>query len=71
MADTFLIKCIIVGAFLLILVALGAAGLNLFRGKNPKGTSTVKALTVRVALSFGLIIMLLILNHLGLIAPNG
>ncbi|MBT4206429.1 MAG: DUF2909 family protein [Gammaproteobacteria bacterium] len=70
MADTFLIKCIIVGAFLLILVALGAAGLNLFGGKDPKGTSTVKALTVRVALSFGLIIMLLILNHLGLIAPN-
>jgi hypothetical protein len=71
MTGTFLIKCIIVGAFLLILVALGAAGLSLFRGKNPKGTNTVKALTVRVALSFALVIMLLILNRLGLIAPNG
>jgi hypothetical protein len=70
MTGTFLIKGIIIGAFLLILIALGAAGLSLFRGKNPKATNTVKALTVRVALSFALVIMLVILNHLGLISPN-
>ena len=71
MADTPFIKAIIVGVFVMILISLAVAAFSLFRGKDPDGTGTVKALTVRVGLSIGLIATIFVLNALGLISPNG
>lgn len=64
-------KSLIIVIFILILLSLGSAFLTLFRGKDPSSNATVKALTVRVALSVGLVVMIIVLNALGLITPNG
>ncbi|MGR8918611.1 MAG: DUF2909 domain-containing protein [Gammaproteobacteria bacterium] len=71
MADSPLVKAFIIGVFVMILISLGTAFFSLFRGKDPDSTATVKALTVRVALSVGLIGTLVVLNALGVISPNG
>jgi hypothetical protein len=72
MTDLPLIKIFIVAVFVLILIALGSAARNLFRrGGDRDSTATVKALTVRVALSFALVIALAVLYALGIIEPNG
>ncbi len=71
MADSPIIKAFIIGIFILILISLGTAFVSLFRGKDPQGTATVKALTVRVALSIGLVAIIAILYSLGIITPNG
>lgn len=71
MADSALIKGIIIGVFVLILISLGSAFVSLFRGKDPESNATVKALTVRVGLSIALVITIAVLNALGLISPNG
>jgi len=72
MTDMSFIKIFIVAIFVLILIALGSAARNLFRrGGDRDGTATVKALTVRVALSFGLFIALAVLYAFGIIEPNG
>jgi hypothetical protein len=42
---------------------------SLFRNKG-QGTSTVKALTLRVGLSIALFILLMVLASLGIIKPN-
>jgi len=71
MADTPYIKALIVALFVLILVALGSAARSLFRkGRDADSAATVKALTVRVALSFGLVLLLAVLYALGIIEPN-
>lgn len=70
MADFPFLKTFIVVIFVMILIALASAGRSLFRRNDPEGTATVKALTVRVALSFGLIIVLGVLYVLGVIEPN-
>lgn len=71
MTDTPFIKAFIIAVFVLILVALGSAARSLFRRGDENSTATVKALTVRVALSFALIITLGVLYALGVIEPNG
>jgi Protein of unknown function (DUF2909) len=70
MADLPIIKTFIVVIFIMIVLSLGSAFLSLFRGRNPESTATVKALTVRVGLSVGLVILIAVLNALGIITPN-
>ncbi|MCB1918592.1 MAG: twin transmembrane helix small protein [Candidatus Competibacteraceae bacterium] len=65
-----LIKIIVVVMLLLILASLGSGLFFLIsdRGRSPR---TVKALTVRIALSIGLFILLMIAYATGLIKPHG
>lgn len=64
------IKYIVLIVFLIILISLGRA---LFTFLNDKGDSnrTVKALTVRIALSISLFILLLTAYAMGWIHPHG
>jgi len=72
MATHPLIKIFIIAVFIAILVSLATAFFRLFRGRDAReGTGTVKALTVRVILSVGLVLTIIVLNALGLIKPNG
>ena len=71
MTELPIIKPIIIGVFFLILIALGSAGLSLFRKGGNQGTSTVKALTIRVTLSVILLLTIIGLYQFGLISPNG
>lgn len=71
MTESPIVKTVIVGIFFMILVALGSAFLSLFRRRtDDDDKATVKALTVRVGLSIGLVIVIAILNALGIISPN-
>jgi peptidoglycan biosynthesis protein MviN/MurJ (putative lipid II flippase) len=71
MTTSPIVKAAIIGIFVMILVALGTAFVSLFRRrKDDDGRTTVKALTVRVGLSIGLLVALIILNALGVISPN-
>ena len=71
MAELPIVKPIIIGVFFLIVIALGSAGLSLFKKGSNQGTSTVKALTIRVTLSVILLLTIIGLYHFGLISPNG
>ena len=72
MADTPLLKALVIAVFVMILLALASAARSLFRkGGDADGTATVKALTIRVALSFGLVALLAVLYALDIIQPNG
>ena len=71
MTTSPIVKTAIIAIFVMILVALGTAFLSLFRRrKEDDGRATVKALTVRVALSIGLVVTIIVLNALGVISPN-
>ena len=70
MADSPWIKMLVIGIFIMILISLGTAFVSLMRGKDQQGTTTVKALTVRVGLSIALVLTIVILNALGIISPN-
>ena len=65
-----IIKYVIVGMLIMIIGALGTAFFSMMRGRD-SGTSTVKALTVRVGLSITLFVVLMILYKLGIIHPRG
>lgn len=72
MADSPFVKALIIAMFVMILASLATAAFNLFRrDRRQESTATVKALTIRVALSFALIIVLGVLYALGVIEPNG
>ena len=72
MVDLPVAKILVVFVFVLILISLGSAGWSLFsRGSNQEGTATVKVLTVRVALSIALFVVIMILSALGILSPNG
>ncbi|TDY04090.1 twin transmembrane helix small protein [Thiohalophilus thiocyanatoxydans] len=64
-----LFKAIIVTVLVLILLSLATALFSMLRG-NQDSTRTVKALTVRIALSIGLLIFIMIGYSLGLISPH-
>jgi hypothetical protein len=65
-----IIKYIVIGLLIMILGALATAFKALFRG--PRGSSAgVKALTLRVGLSIGLFVLLMVLYALGIIEPRG
>jgi hypothetical protein len=65
-----IVKIAVVVVLLVILASLGS---GLFFLVNDKGGTrrTVKALTVRIALSMGLFVMLMIAYAFGLITPHG
>ena len=71
MTTSPLVKAVIIGIFVMILVALGTAFVSLFRRRqDDDGKTTVQALTIRVGLSIGLVLVIIILNALGIISPN-
>lgn len=63
-------KIIIVLLIIGILVALGSALFALIKHKG-SSEKTVKALTLRVALSLGLFLLLMLAAKLGYIGPHG
>jgi hypothetical protein len=69
MEDQPLIRFIVILMLVMIVGSLGSAFVSLFRNKG-QGTSTVKALTLRVGLSIALFILLMVLASLGIIKPN-
>ncbi|MBI2802415.1 MAG: twin transmembrane helix small protein [Gammaproteobacteria bacterium] len=66
-----IIKYVIIGMLILIIGTLGTALYSMLRGGREAGTSTVKALTLRVALSIALFVLLMVLYALGIIHPRG
>ena len=64
------LKIAVIVVLLVILFSLGSSLVFLVQDKG-RSTRTVKALTVRIALSLGLFILLMLAYALGLIAPHG
>lgn len=62
-------KYIVIGILLMILVSLGTALYALVKDRG-QSTRTVRALTMRIGLSIGLIVLLMISYKAGLITPN-
>ena len=65
MTTSPVVKAFIIVVFVMILASLGTAFFSLFRGRDRDSTTAVKALTLRVALSIGLVVALGILYALG------
>ena len=65
-----LFKVLIIGLLGIILLSLSTALFSMVKDKG-QSDRTVKALTVRIALSNGLIVMLGVGYQLGLIQPHG
>jgi hypothetical protein len=65
-----LIKVVVALILLLILASLGSGLVFMIRDQG-RGPRTVKALTVRIALSVGLFLLLLLAYAAGLINPHG
>ena len=65
-----LAKVLITSLFVLILLSLALGFLGLLKQNSDRKESTVRALTLRVILSFTLIVTIGILYKLGLISPN-
>ncbi|MBI5785767.1 MAG: twin transmembrane helix small protein [Rhodocyclales bacterium] len=70
METALLIKSLVVVALLLIVASLGVA---LFRLQRERGgsTGTVRALTIRIALSIVLFLLLVVGYLTGVIVPHG
>jgi len=64
-----LFKAVIVIVLVLILLSLATALFSMLKCSEDS-TRTVKALTVRIALSIGLLILIMIGYSLGLISPH-
>ena len=65
-----LFKIIVIGLLGFILLSLSAALFSMVKDKG-QSDRVVKALTIRIALSIGLIILLGVGAQLGLIQPHG
>ncbi len=65
-----LIRLLILGVLLAIVASLGSALFNLSR-KARDSRKVARDLTIRIALSVALFVLLMIAWHLGLIAPHG
>ncbi len=64
------VRLIVIILLFLILASLGSALVFLFRGSGDS-TRTAKALTIRIALSVGLFLLLMAGFYFGLIPPGG
>jgi len=64
-----LFKIIIIGLLLIILFSLGTALFSILKNE-PESNRTVKALTVRVALSIALLILIMVGYSMGWITPH-
>jgi hypothetical protein len=69
MEDQPFVRYFVIAMLIMIVASLGSAFFSLFRSKG-QGTSTVKALTIRVGLSVTLFVILMILSALGIIKPH-
>ena len=65
-----LARILVITLLVAIIASLGSAMYYLVRDRG-SGTRTVRALTIRIALSVGLFILLFVLYWLGLIQPHG
>ena len=65
-----LARALVITLLIAIVASLGSAMYYLVRDRG-SGTRTVRALTVRIALSVCLFILLFVLYWLGLIQPHG
>ena len=65
-----LAKLVVVAIFIGVLASLGSALLYLVKDRG-QSDRTVKALTMRVGISMGLLCLLVLLWALGLIQPHG
>ena len=65
-----LAKLIVVAIFIGVLASLGSGLLFLVKDRG-RSDRTVKALTMRVGISIGLLCLLVVLWALGLIQPHG
>ena len=63
-------KIIIVSVLLFIIFSLGVA-LFAFVKKDPDSDKMLKALTFRIALSIGLLVLMMVGAQFGLISPHG
>jgi len=63
-------KIVIVSVFLFILLSLAIAFFS-FITKKADSEKMLKALTIRIALSIGLLILLMLGAQFGLISPHG
>ena len=63
-------KIIIVSVLLFIIFSLGVA-LFAFVQKNRDSDKMIKALTFRIALSIGLLVLMMVGAQFGLISPHG
>ena len=64
------IRILVVGVLLAIIASLGTALYHLASGRGDS-QKMVRALAVRVALSIGLFVLLIVAWRAGLIAPHG
>ena len=65
-----LAKAVVVAIFIGVLASLASALLHLVKDRG-QSDRTVKALTMRVGISIGLLCLLVLLWALGLIQPHG
>lgn len=65
-----LAKIVIVAIFIGVLASLGSGLFYLVKDRG-RSERTVRALTIRVAISIGLLCLLVVLWMLGLIQPHG
>ena len=65
-----LAKLVVVAIFIGVLASLGSALLYLVKDRA-QSDRTVRALTMRVGISIGLLVLLVVLWALGLIQPHG
>lgn len=65
-----LFKLVVIGTLIAIVVSLGKALFHLSSGHGDSNR-TVRALTWRIALSVGLLMLMLFAAHQGWIAPHG
>ena len=65
-----LTKLVVVAIFVGVLASLASALLFLVKDRG-QSERTVRALTMRVGISFGLLVLLVVLWALGLIEPHG
>jgi hypothetical protein len=66
---TLIIKGIIILLLLTVIASLGAALVSLVSDKG-QSDRTVKALTIRIVLTIGLFVLVMVAMSFGLITPN-
>lgn len=63
-------KIVVVLLLLAVIFSMGRALVFIFRDQGRERERGVRALTIRVALSFAVVVLLVVGNQLGWISPN-
>jgi uncharacterized membrane protein len=66
-----LLRLVIVGVLVAIVASLGSALWHLSRGTGAASDKLARSLTIRIALSIALFILLMLAWYFGLITPHG